>query len=298
MPVRHGDERYGLLYLENALTAGTFSAGRVEVLRVLAGQAAVSLENARLLREEAEKQKLRHELAAAAEIQRALVPAEPELFGAEVCAYMAPAEQIGGDYYDVVRAGGREWFVMADVCGHGLAAGQIMIMCQTALHAVLRGQPDVDPATALAQVNQLLKANLARFRSSTYVAATLFRYTPDGTLEYAGLHEDVLVYRQASASVEVHPTSGTWLGIVDELAPLLQVERLELAPGDVLLLYTDGLIDARAPQGGRSWGRDALEELLAASGTLPLSTIRARILAAVESYRRSDDVTLLLLRRA
>jgi predicted ATPase/serine phosphatase RsbU (regulator of sigma subunit) len=297
MPVRRGDERYGLLYLENALTAGAFSAGRVEVLRVLAGQAAVSLENARLVREEAEKHKLRHELEAAAEIQRALVPAEPTLRGAEVCAHMAPADQVGGDYYDVVRAGGHEWFVMADVCGHGLAAGLIMIMCQTALHAVLRGQPEIDPVTALAQVNQLLKANLERFRASTYVAATLFRYGPDGSLEYAGLHEDILIYRHASGSVEVHATSGTWLGIVDELAPLLRIERLQLAPGDVLLLYTDGLIDARPHEGGAPWGREALEALLASSGTLPLETIRARILAAVEPYRRTDDVTLLLLRR-
>jgi sigma-B regulation protein RsbU (phosphoserine phosphatase) len=196
----------------------------------------------------------------------------------------------------VLRAGDREWFVMADVCGHGLPAGLIMIMCQTALHVVLRAQPEIDPASALSQINRLLKGNLERFGSSSYVAMTLFRRSAADLIEYAGLHEEFLVYRAATGAVELCPTSGTWLGVVDDLAPLLTVERMTLAEGDVLLLFTDGLVEARGA-GGRMWGREALAALLEASGALPLPTIRARILAALEGYRSADDVSLFLLRR-
>jgi serine phosphatase RsbU (regulator of sigma subunit)/tRNA A-37 threonylcarbamoyl transferase component Bud32/tetratricopeptide (TPR) repeat protein len=298
MPIRQGDERFGLLYLENTLAAGAFHAGRIEVLRILASQAAVSLGNARLLREEAEKQRLSSELEAASEIQRSLVPASPKLRGCEVSAHMTPADLVGGDYYDVIHSHGVDWFAIGDVCGHGLPAGLIMIMCQTALHAVLLGQSDVDPASALVQVNRLLKQNLERFQSSTYVALTLFRHHGDGMIEYAGLHEDLLVYRARSGQVEAKQTNGTWLGILEDLAPILTVSRLQLELGDTLLLYTDGVTEARTPVDGEMLGRVGLEKVLSESGTLPLDTIKARILAVLENYRSSDDITLFLLRRS
>jgi serine phosphatase RsbU (regulator of sigma subunit) len=273
-----------------------FHAGRIEVLRIIASQAAISLQNARLLQQEAEKHRMLRDLDAAAEIQRALAPVAPQIAQYEIEAHTTPADQVGGDYYDVISVDGFDWFVIGDVCGHGLPAALVMIMCQTALHAVLHLQPDIGPAAALSQVNALLKANLERFRESKYVAATLFRHAGDGVIEYAGLHEDILVYRHAEGSVEAHAATGTWLGIVDEIEPLLTVHRLQLAPGDVLALYTDGLTDARNAD-GELWGRQRLAELLKENGKAPLATIKARILAAVAGHQQTDDVTLFLMRR-
>ena len=286
----------GALYLENALTSGAFNAGRVELLRVLASQAAVSLQNAQLLEEQAEKDHLRREMQTAARIQQALVPIAPEIAGCEIAVHMTPADQVGGDYYDVLHAGSCDWFVVGDVCGHGLPAGLIMVICQTALHAVLQGQPDINPAQALNQVNRVLKANLERFHESKYVSITLFRHLGDGVIEYAGLHEDLVIYRRASDTVEVFPTEGTWLGVVPDLLPLISLRQIRLEPSDVLVLYTDGVTDARAKD-GRLWGREGLTRLLQGCGRLPLETIKARILAELASYRRNDDVTLFLLRR-
>lgn len=296
VPIGNSRETSGALYLENSLAAGTFDAGRVELLRILASQAAVSLQNAQLLREEAEKDRLHRELETAARIQRALVPIAPQMAGYEIAVHMTPADQVGGDYYDVMRAGGCDWFVVGDVCGHGLPAGLIMVICQSALHAVLHGQPGIDPAQALSQVNRVLKANLERFQETKYVAITLFRHLGDGVIEYAGLHEDLLIYREQSGEVEVEPTSGTWLGIVPDIMPLIPVRRLQLAPGDVLALYTDGVIDSRTSDGGM-WGREGLQQLLRECGNLPLPTIKGRIVSELTNYRQTDDVTLLLLRR-
>jgi serine phosphatase RsbU (regulator of sigma subunit) len=98
--------------------------------------------------------------------------------------------------------------------------------------------------------------------------------------------------------VEAHATRGTWLGILDDVAPLVGVDQLELAPGDVLLVYTDGVTEARAPADGSMLGRDGLQRLLEESGRLPLETIKERIVATVREYRSTDDVTLMLLRRS
>ena len=185
--------RHGRAVLENSLTAGAFNAGRIEILRVLASQAAVSLQNAHLLEEQAEKDHLRREMETAARIQQALVPTAPQIAGCEIAVHMTPADQVGGDYYDVMRAGGCDWFVVGDVCGHGLPAGLIMVICQTALHTVLHGQPDINPAQALAQVNHVLKESLERFHESKYVAITLFRHPGEGAFEFAGLHEDLVI---------------------------------------------------------------------------------------------------------
>jgi sigma-B regulation protein RsbU (phosphoserine phosphatase) len=288
-------QNMGAVYLENSLASGAFDPSRVEVLRVLASQAAVSLQNAQLLEEEAEKNHLRREMQTAARIQQALVPVTPQIAGCEIAVHMTPADQVGGDYYDVLRAGDCDWFVIGDVCGHGLPAGLIMVICQTALHAVLQGQPDIDPAQALGQVNRVLKANLERFLESKYVAITLFRHLGDGAFEYAGLHEDLLIFRREHNTVEICSTEGTWLGVVPDIVPLIPVRQFQLAPQDVLVLYTDGVIDARTPDGSM-WGRQGLERLLASCGRLPLETIKERILAELAGYRTSDDVTLFLLR--
>jgi serine phosphatase RsbU (regulator of sigma subunit) len=286
----------GALYLENSLTSGAFNPGRIEILRVLASQAAVSLQNAHLLEEEAEKDHLRREMQTAARIQQALVPTAPQIAGCEIAVHMTPADQVGGDYYDVLHAGGCDWFVIGDVCGHGLPAGLIMVICQTALHAVLQGQPDINPAQALSQINRVLKANLERFHESKYVAITLFRHLGDGLIEYAGLHEDLVIYRRATDTIDVYPTEGTWLGVVPNITPLIPVRQVRLGPADVLALYTDGVIDARVPDGSM-WGRAGLERLLRDCGRLPLETIKDRIVAELAGYRKTDDITLVLLRR-
>jgi histidine kinase len=298
VPLEHGGEVRGLLYLENQLVRGVFTADRVETLRILAGQAVISLDNARLVAEEAEKQRAEQDLRAAANIQAALVPRSPVMEGCELAAYMAPAEAVAGDYYDVIRRNGRDWIIIGDVTGHGLAAGLVMVMCQTALHTLLNTQPDVDPSQVLVAINRVLRANVERLRESRYMSATLLVREPDGRFRYAGLHEDLLIYRAATRTVERHDTSGMWLGMLPDIEGMLTTREVVLERGDVMLLYTDGVTEARAREDGTMLQREGLMTLLARVGELPAARIVDAVIKLLGSYVVKDDASLLAIKQS
>jgi serine phosphatase RsbU (regulator of sigma subunit) len=298
VPLEHGGEVRGLLYLENQLVRGVFTSDRVETLRILAGQAVISLDNARLVAEEAEKQRAEQDLRAAANIQAALVPRAPVMEGCELAAYMAPAAAVAGDYYDVIRRNDRDWIIIGDVTGHGLAAGLVMVMCQTALHTILNTQPDADPSQVLGAINRVLRANVERLRESKYMSATLLVREPDGRFRYAGLHEDLLIYRAATRTVERHDTSGMWLGMLPDIEGMLTTREVVLHRGDVLLLYTDGVTEARAREDGTMLQREGLMTLLARVGELPSQRIVDAVIKLLESHVVKDDVSLLAIKQS
>lgn len=115
---------------------------------------------------------------------------------------------------------------------------------------------------------------------------------------YAGLHQDLLVYRHSRRVVERLPTSGFWLGLVDDVRPLLENAEFELEPGDVLLLYTDGLTEAKID--GRRLEIDGLERALASIAPVVSSSrvIVDRIFETLGITRFEDDATLMAIRRS
>ncbi|MCP4135249.1 MAG: AAA family ATPase, partial [bacterium] len=140
-PITHKGKISGILYLENNLTTNCFTGERLELLRILTSQAAISIENARLLVHRENGAKLEKEMEIAANIQTGLLPQNPFIKDYEISAYMNPADDVGGDYYDIINAEGRDWIVIGDVSGHGVPAGLIMMMVQTSIHTVLTQHP-------------------------------------------------------------------------------------------------------------------------------------------------------------
>src|SRR5262249_18499339 len=129
------------------------------------------------------------EMRLARKIQEALVPAAPQLAQCEVAASMKPADQVGGDYYDVVRAGCVEWILIGDVSGHGVPAGLVMMMCQTAVRTVLEVRPDIMPDELLASVNAVLTRNIKKLGEDKYMTISAFRREADGTVYFSGAHQ-------------------------------------------------------------------------------------------------------------
>jgi hypothetical protein len=109
------------------------------------------------------------EMELAKTIQTALVPRKFELRNCEVAAVMRPADQVGGDYYDVLEVGGVEWVLIGDVSGHGVPAGLIMMMCQTSVRSVLAANPNIGPDELLALVNRTLTQNIERLGEDKYM---------------------------------------------------------------------------------------------------------------------------------
>jgi serine phosphatase RsbU (regulator of sigma subunit) len=239
------------------------------------------------------------EMEIATRIQTALLPPDQRAGGFEIAARMRPAAEVGGDYYDIVRApGDRSWIAIGDVSGHGVESGLVMMMTQTSITSVLRERPDLGPAGVFRAVNAAVWENLSRLGTGRYMTLNVVRLDADG-LTLAGKHQDLLVWRRALGAVEVVSNEGCWLGIVPDVDGAVGDQRVQLGPGDVALFFTDGATEAMDAQ-GRMFGAERLAGALARVAALPLDAALDRLFSEIEGFRavQDDDVTLLLLRRA
>jgi Stage II sporulation protein E (SpoIIE) len=245
------------------------------------------------------KQRLEKELEIGARIQTCLLPktvAIPEL---ELAAKMVPASEVGGDYYDAFAAGSGGFVGIGDVAGHGLTSGLVMLMVQSVVGALARKSPEASPSELVCALNTVLHDNIRhRLRNKEHVTFTLFRYEPGGKITFAGAHEEICVWRKLTGKVELVPTPGTWLGAVRDVSKHTVDSTLTLERGDIVLLYTDGVTEARAA-GGEQFGLERLSALLENSADLPMTALVERVYAAVAAHAAEldDDVTLLAFRR-
>ncbi|MEZ4227711.1 MAG: SpoIIE family protein phosphatase [Polyangiaceae bacterium] len=237
------------------------------------------------------------EMDLAQKIQTVLLPSETNLDDYEVAAIMRPASTVGGDYYDVVRTRSCPWILIGDVSGHGVSAGLIMMMVQTAVRtALVQSDGAVSPSKLLAQVATAVQTNLARIGQNQYMTISALKLN-GSRVEHAGLHQDVVVFRAATGQVETFESKGVWLGVVDRPGDLLEDSSLELAAGDTLLLFSDGLTEARV--GGELFGQERMVGLfkeLVGSGQ-SCEAIAQALLDAVGSEELADDQTVVVARR-
>jgi phosphoserine phosphatase RsbU/P len=249
-------------------------------------------------REQAEKQRLESELAIATRIQTSILPRDLAVCGLEIAATMLPATEVGGDYYDVLPTSDGCWIGVGDVAGHGLRSGLVMMMLQSIVAALVRQSPDAAPRDVLRVLNAVLHDNVrTRLQQDEHATLSLLRYHTDGRLTFAGAHEDLLVYRAASGGVEAVPTLGTWVGATRDIDDVTQDSELCLEDGDVLLLYTDGVLEARS-EAGEYFGSERLARELGRAALLPVTELRDSLRAAVLGFmdEQQDDLALLVAR--
>jgi histidine kinase len=321
----HQGRLVGVLYLENNAATNAFSEERVEILQLVAAQAAVAVENAKLygeLRAATEQlrrsndtleaqvaertEELRRTLAElwsemdlARKIQTVLLPNETRFRDYEVSAMMLPASTVGGDYYDIIRTDGADWVLIGDVSGHGVTAGLTMMMIQTAIRTVVlsaaEGAAKLTPAQVLAKVNAAVRSNLQKVSEDHYMTITGLQLE-GSSVRYSGLHQDILIYRAKAGAVERVETRGMWIGPVDDIRPLLRDDTLELASGDIVLLFTDGITEAMV--GGKRFGTDGLAAAFNALATTGHDSggILKGLMKNVEGTVPQDDVTMMAVR--
>jgi hypothetical protein len=237
------------------------------------------------------------ELEIASRIQTSILPRDVEIPGLEVTARMIPASEVGGDYYDVVPAWDGCWIGIGDVTGHGLNAGLIMLMVQSALAALVRQHPDAAPRTLVALLNEVVYDNVRkRLGERDHVTFSLLRYHIDGRVTFAGAHEQLVICR-ADGRCELIDTPGTWLGGMADVEAVTVDSECRLEPGDLMLLHTDGITESMAPS-GEQYGVERLSAALAKHRHLPNDAIRDALLDEVTRWsgEQVDDRTLVIAR--
>jgi serine phosphatase RsbU (regulator of sigma subunit) len=235
------------------------------------------------------------EMQLAKKIQTALVPPRPSLSNCEVATIMMPADQVGGDYYDVLNVDGAEWVLVGDVSGHGVPAGLVMMMCQTAVHTVLESNPHIKPDRLLSIVNKALTENIRRLGEDKYMTISALCRHSDGRFYFSGLHQDIFIYRARTKTVENIESRGAWLGLFDPIDEHLSVGSFALEQGDVLLLYTDGITEA--VRDGRLLDNAGLKNILSELGTESANGIVEGILQRISSYTVSDDMAAVVVKQ-
>lgn len=295
IPVRHRDEVLGAIVLGPKLTGGRFVREDMFLLETLANQTGAAMRTASLYAESIRRAALEEELSLARQIQRGYLPREfPRWENLEVFGFNQSSKQVGGDYFDVMDVDGGVLAAVADVSGKGVPAALVMSMMQ----ASLRTQANEGRAVSdiLARINRLM---LSRGESGMFATGFLARLDR-ATLEFhytnAG-HNHPLVIR-ADGRIEVLHHGGLLLGVFEDIG--LEEGVVTLAPGDRVVLYTDGVTEARSPA-GEFFGEERLEEELRA---LPAALSAEEIAVALRETVRTfsgtddleDDMTVVVLR--
>jgi sigma-B regulation protein RsbU (phosphoserine phosphatase) len=266
------------------------------MLGLFANQAAIALENARLHRQALEQERLQRELELAADIQRQLLPSSlPQVEGFEFAGWSRPARHVGGDYYDVRQAqGGGVDLVLGDVSGKGMPAALLVSTLHSALRLLLAARPF--GADLVESLNRHIAEASAANKFITLTAARLDPATARVRYVNAG-HNPPLVVRHDGA-IEELPPGGLPLGIF--AAARYQAADLDLAPGDLLCIFSDGITECESPS-GEEFGAERLADLLRAAADRPLADILRRIDQEVVDFAaggpQGDDQTVVLVRR-
>ncbi|MDJ0764640.1 MAG: SpoIIE family protein phosphatase [Myxococcota bacterium] len=242
------------------------------------------------------------EMEIAKKIQTVLLPEKPAINGFEVSGSMMPADQVGGDYYDVINAGDMDWVVIGDVSGHGVPAGLIMMMVQTSIHTALRNNANMSPSDLMVLVNETIAANIEKLHEKKYMTITVIAYHKEGRFCFSGLHQDILIYRSASKKVEKIPTNGIWLGVTESIDGMVKDDTFSIDVNDVILLYTDGIIEANKVNGRSDhdldlYGSKRLAGVLSRLGEKSTDHIITGVLDSLNDYKTDDDVTVLAMKR-
>lgn len=297
VPLLVADEPIGALLADDVDATHLFSPRRIRILSGIANQAAIAIENARLQVQEAERARLSRELELAHDIQRRLLPMQaPAVPGYQIVYRWRSAREVGGDFFDFMSLEpGRLGLVVADVSDKGIPAALYMMFARTLLRAVaFSGR---EPAATLARANELI---LADSTSDMFVTAyySILDYRQH-RLIYASAGHNLAYFCPGNGAVpQPMTTGGLALGIVEDVT--FEQKTLALAPGDMVLFYTDGAVDALNAQ-GEAFGEERLATLLHSQRAAPAEAIADAIDSAVREFAAEtpqyDDFTLILIKR-
>jgi serine phosphatase RsbU (regulator of sigma subunit) len=295
-PLQTKENVLGLIYVDSPSLLREFTAEDLSLLTVLANVAAIRIEHARLIEVEQTKRILAKDLDQAALIQQGLLPAHaPAVRGIELAGHNAPCRTVGGDYYDFIPyPDGRVAIALGDVSGKAMPAALLMTSLQARVRVLAEDPPDV--ASMMTRLNRATAANCPANRFVSFFFSVLDPRT--GELTYANAGHNPPMIARANGTIERLEGGGLLMGIM----PSAEYEsyRVQLKPGDVLVLYSDGVTEATNPL-GEEFEEERLAEVVRLNRQRPPDEIVEAITRAVSDFSSgsavADDLTLVVAKR-
>jgi serine phosphatase RsbU (regulator of sigma subunit) len=296
VPLGVSEKVFGIIYADSPIAEGRFTEDHLKVLTTLASVAAIRVENARLVEARFQQERLERELQLAMEIQQRFQPTAPPVVpGYEFQGISFPCYEIGGDYYDFIqREDGRLVIALGDVSGKGTAAALLMSSLHASIHAQTGSHDSL--VETISAVNRYLADNIPSNRFVTLFYAELDPESGAVSFLNAGHNPPLIVH--AAGTVEQLASGGLPLGIKADAD--YREGRTNLAPGDVLVIYSDGVTEAASPS-GEEFGPTRLYEVVSRNVDSSAAGIRDRIESALTKFSQgtqaADDITLVIVKR-
>lgn len=292
------DERhvFGLIYADSPTYEATFNAEHLNILTTLASVASIRVENASLLDERMNRERMERELELATEIQQRFQPSgPPKLDGYEFQGISFSCYEIGGDYYDFIpRSDGKMLFALGDVSGKGTAAALLMSSLHAAIHAQVSAEREL--GETVSSINRYLAENTPANRFVTLFIAELDPAT--GKIAYINAGHNPPLVGRSDGTDEQLGSGGLPLGII----PFAEYEvgETHLDQGDVLVVYSDGVSEANNVR-EEEYGMERLTEVVKANVKASASAIRDKVESSLSAFTgtaaANDDITLVIVKR-
>ena len=295
VPLKYKDHILGVITILNRLDHRPFTERDQQMAVTFATQAALAIENTRLLKEALEKERLKADLKVAAKIQSLLIPQKlPQIEHLEVAATYIPCKEMSGDFYDVIPIKDGKWvFVMADVSGKSVPGAMLMSNFQATIRTYFQFSDDL--IWIMGQINDLLIQHTA---SDRYITVFVAMYDPKNstiTSVNAGHNPPLLV--KSDEQVEKLNKGGIFVGI---LPWKYEKQSFPFTDDNLLVMYTDGLVEAMDSK-EEEFGLPRLRDIVVKNRHEPINALQERIINAVKEHTGGkpldDDFTLLLVRR-
>lgn len=295
VPVIRNERAIGALNIESDQLSA-YSNEDIDVLQFFADAAAISLEKAMLHKQLLEQELIGKELETARQVQTRLFPqSPPSLPGYDIAGICIPAEEIGGDYYDYIPLSRKRLgLAIADVSGHGIPSALVMTAFRALLRTKARGKSG--PANIANTINRLLPEFTGDNHFVTAVYATLD--ISSGTLTYISCGHPPPLILNSDGEVHKLDRRNPALGVFQNLHYVS--EQKQMAKGDILVLYTDGIIELMNQQ-GEFFGTKRLSEVIRENQSLALVSLVDKVIEATQLFTAysgfRDDIALVLLKR-
>jgi sigma-B regulation protein RsbU (phosphoserine phosphatase) len=242
------------------------------------------------------------ELDVARRLQHMVLPKPADLSeiqSLDIAGYMESATEVGGDYYDVLKDNGRVKICIGDVTGHGLESGVVMLMVQTAMQALLHGNI-TDPKIMINVLNRTIFHNTRRMGSDKNLTLSMLDYQ-DGEITLSGQHEEMLLARKDKTIERIDTFDlGFFVGLEADISRYIAERRFHLQAGDGVVLYTDGIVEARSPH-SEMFGVERLCQVVKEHWHLPAREIQHAVIRNVRFFmaggKLRDDMTLLVIKQ-
>jgi sigma-B regulation protein RsbU (phosphoserine phosphatase) len=289
-------EVFGIIYADSPTTEATFSKEHLDILTTLASVASIRVENARLLDERFERERMERELELATEIQQTFQPSAPPLMDDyEFQGISFSCYEIGGDYYDFIALHDKKMIIaLGDVSGKGTAAALLMSSLHAAIHAQVTARTSLHQMVK--SVNQYLADNTPTNRFVTLFIAELDPET--GNLNYINAGHNPPIMGRADGRVEELESGGFPLGILPTAE--YEVGRVQLHSGDSLVIYSDGVSEANN-LAGDEFGMERLTQVVSRNIKASAAGMRDKVESALSAFTQTapanDDITLVIVKR-